>query len=83
VQDLQQQELTLLQLQMNAKSQEFVAAWQSVQDDLSREADERAVVEGQLAAVQQQVRHANQAAMLFMPHQHRCQGCPQVHGPAR
>lgn len=54
-QDLQQQELTLLQLQMNAKSQEFVAAWQSVQDDLSREADERAVVEGQLAAVQQQV----------------------------
>jgi hypothetical protein len=58
VQDLQQQELALLQLQMSAKATEFVSAWQVVQDDLTRESEERVAVEDQLAAVQQEVRIA-------------------------
>lgn len=53
LQDLQQQELALLQLQMNAKAQEFMSAFQVLQDDLSREAEGRLEVESQLVAAQQ------------------------------
>lgn len=60
LQKLQQLELQVLQSQMNGKAQEFSSAWEQLQDDLSREAQERSLLQNRLVASVKKVRGAGE-----------------------